>query len=227
MHPLLPWYVASSLVVCGYSSLLNGKYRSVNVYPSFENWKSSLYRNKTFENIAGKNPAGKISIMLHIDNLSRSNSSIKRKRGWIWTVLYHFLVWWHWHITAHIQTFRFHQTNQIHYIDMIIDHSGHELFRMGNRGWWHFTIIYILRFGNPMLDIIIVCNHKMSYIFHSKFTFCHVFKVFCWPSSTITSRKTLSARNSVVEDGWRNTWKFTLNFGKERKEASINRTNHI
>ena len=83
MHPLLPWYVASSLVVCGYSSLLNGKYRSVNVYPSFENWKSSLYRNKTFENIAGKNPAGKISIMLHIDNLSRSNSSIKRKRGWI------------------------------------------------------------------------------------------------------------------------------------------------
>ena len=158
--PLLPWYVASSLVVCGYSSLLNGKYRSVNVYPSFENWKSSLYRNKTFENIAGKNPAGKISIMLHIDNLSRSNSSIKRKRGWIWTVLYHFLVWWHWHITAHIQTFRFHQTNQIHYIDMIIDHSGHELFRMGNRGWWHFTIIYILRFGNPMLEIIIVCNHK-------------------------------------------------------------------
>ena len=98
--------------------------------------------------------------MLHIDNLSRSNSSIKRKRGWIWTVLYHFLVWWHWHITAHIQTFRFHQTNQIHYIDMIIDHSGHELFRMGNRGWWHFTIIYILRFGNPMLEIIIVCNHK-------------------------------------------------------------------
>lgn len=160
--PLLPWYVASSLVVCGYSSLLNGKYRSVNVYPSFENWKSSLYRNKTFENIAGKNPAGKMSmsIMLHFDNLSRSNSSIKRKRGWIWTVLYHFLVWWHWHITAHIQTFRFHQTNQIHYIDMIIDHSGHELFRMGNRGWWHFTIIYILRFGNPMLEIIIVCNHK-------------------------------------------------------------------
>ena len=48
--------------------------------------------------------------------LDLSNSSIKRKRGWIWTVLYHFLVWWHWHITAHIQTFRFHQTNQIHYI---------------------------------------------------------------------------------------------------------------
>ena len=42
---------------------------------------------------------------------------------------------------------------------MIIDHSGHELFRIGNRGWRHFTIIYILRFGNPMLDIIIVHNH--------------------------------------------------------------------
>ena len=62
--------------------------------PVLKTGRAVFIEIKTFENIAGKNPAGKKSIMLHFDNLSRStNSSIKRKRGWIWTVLYHFLVW--------------------------------------------------------------------------------------------------------------------------------------
>ena len=103
--------------------------------PVLKTGRAVFIEIKTFENIAGKNPAGKKSIMLHFDNLSRSNSSIKRKRGWIGLS---YIIFWCGDTDISQRIFKLSGfTKPIKSItfDMIIDHSGHELFRMGNRGW--------------------------------------------------------------------------------------------
>ena len=99
--------------------------------PVLKTGRAVFIEIKTFENIAGKNPAGKMSmsIMLHFDNLSRSNSSIKIGKGGGFGLSY--IIFWCGDTDISQRIFKlsgFNKPIKSITFDMIIDHSGHELF---------------------------------------------------------------------------------------------------